>query len=226
MAKYAIGKSTAELYLREYKEANGIPIVNGTNKMVSDRRGGWWIIQYRYAENSQQPSMIHVRNGTIDYNTGGEQLLDNSRNGGLAVNQDGTRIATTSQSQINVWDVAYNDDGSFASITPAFEITKDTIHSGLGASSNDVAFDPAGNLYYVSNTSERLVVIGLPKTDNSFVTQARSALSIPLPSVPTDVDIQTDEKSLTPKARKFIRNGQLFIEHNGHLYNIRGELIR
>ena len=36
MAKYAIGKSTAELYLREYKEANGIPIVKSALTPSSD----------------------------------------------------------------------------------------------------------------------------------------------------------------------------------------------
>ena len=35
-----------------------------------------------------------------------------------------------------------------------------------------------------------------------------------------------DSEGVKVKSEKFIRNGQLFIEHNGHLYNIRGELIR
>ena len=233
MLRYDIGTSTSwtakPSAVAFNNQANGAPLVNLTLKMVSDRRGGWWIIQYRFAENSQEPSMIHVRDGVVDYNTGGEQLLDNSRNGGLAVNQDGTRIATTSQSQINVWNVTYKEDGSLDEITPAFEITKDTIHSGLGASSNDVAFDPAGNLYYVSNTSERLVVIGLPKADNSFVTPARSSFVIPLPqnSVPTAVDEwPSEETQQTPKARKFIRNHQLIIERDGKQYDAFGRPIQ
>ncbi len=187
MLRYDIGTSTiwqdAPSAVAFANKSNGQPLVNMTLKMVADKKGGWWIVQYRYAENSKEPSLIHVRNGAIDYNTGGEQLLDNSRNGGLAVNYDGTRIATTSQSQINVWNVTYDANGAFESIVPAFEITANDI-SGLGTSSNDVAFDPAGNVYYVSNTSERLVVIGLPKADNSFVTPARSIYTISLPTEP------------------------------------------
>lgn len=164
--------------------ANNGLLVNNILDIVSDRHNGFWIIQHRYAEKSDEPSLIHVLNGAVDYNSGGEQLLENSKNGGLAVNMDGTRIATTSNSQINVWNVSYNADGSLTEITSAFEITANDI-SGLAESSNDVAFDPAGNIYYVSNTSERLVVIGLPKADNSFVTPARSIYTIPLPDEPT-----------------------------------------
>lgn len=230
MLRYDIGESTSwdqkPSAVAFNNAANDTPIVNWTLKMVSDQHGGWWIIQYRYAENSQQPSLIHVQNGLIDYNTGGEQLLDNSRNGGLAVNQDGSRIATTSQQQINVWDVTYKEDGSFESISPAFEITKDTI-SGLGASSNDVAFDPAGNLYYVSNTSERLVVIGLPKAENSFVTAARSVFTIPLPvnSIPTAIDSDPSDLSGS-STRKFIKDGQLFIKRDGRIYTVTGQLVQ
>ncbi|MBQ7448373.1 MAG: family 10 glycosylhydrolase [Paludibacteraceae bacterium] len=172
--------------------ANNSPLVNNVLNVVSDRHGGWWIIQHRFAETSLEPSLIHVVNGTIDYNTGGEQLLENSRNGGLAVNYDGTRIATTSQSQINVWDVTYDNNGHLTEISPAFEITATDI-SGLGESSNDVAFDPAGNIYYVSNTTERLVVIGLPKTDNTFLTPARSIYPIVLPDQPESVDVKITE---------------------------------
>lgn len=173
--------------------ANGNPLVNTTLQPVSDRHGGFWIVQYRYAETSLEPSLIHVVNGAIDYNTGGEQLLDNSRNGGLAVSSDGARIATTSDSQINVWDVEYDAEGRLTSITPAFEITKNDIPTGLGANSNDVAFDPAGNIYYVSNTSERLVVIGLPKADNSFITPARSSLTIPLPAEVPAIEVNVTQ---------------------------------
>ena len=197
MLRYDIGTATTwngrPSAVEFSNAANGSPIVNFTLNLAPDRRGGWWIVQNRYAENSLEPSMIHVRNGVIDYNTGGEQLLDNSRNGGLAVSSDGTRLATTSDTQINIWNVSYTDEGAFSSITPAFEITKTDIPSGLGANSNDVAFDPAGNIYYVSNTSERLVVIGLPKSDNTYLTPARSSLVIPLPAEPATVEAVATE---------------------------------
>ncbi len=196
LLRYDIGSatswSTAPSAVVFNNAANNSPLVNNIVKPVSDLHGGWWIIQHRYAETSQEPSLIHVLNGAVDYNTGGEQLLENSNNGGLAVNYDGSRIATTSQSQINVWDVTYDNDGHLTAITPAFEITSSDI-SGLGTSSNDVAFDPAGNIYYVSNTSERLVVIGLPKTNNSFTTPARNIYTIPLPAEAPTMDVVVTE---------------------------------
>ncbi len=196
LLRYNIGESTAWSTAPSAvifnNHANSSPIVNNVLNVVSDLHGGWWIIQHRFAETSAEPSMIHVLNGAIDYNTGGEQLLENSKNGGLAVNYDGTRIATTSQSQINIWDVTYDSNGHLTAITPAFEITDKDI-SGLAESSNDVAFDPAGNIYYVSNTSERLVVIGLPKTDNRFITPARSVFAIPLPAVAPAMNVLITE---------------------------------
>lgn len=200
MLRYDIGNAstwtTAPSAVEFANKANSKPLVNNVLNVVSDLHGGWWIIQHRFAETSLEPSMIHVRNGAIDYNTGGEQLLENSKNGGLAVNYDGSRIATTSQSQINVWDVTYHPDGSFESISPVAEITASDI-SGLDTSSNDVAFDPAGNLYYVSNTSERLVVIGLPKAENHFVTPARSEYTIPLPAASSVLVTEWEQSGLT-----------------------------
>ena len=172
--------------------ANGSPLVNNVLNVVSDLHNGWWIIQHRFAETSQEPSLIHVLNGAVDYNSGGEQLLENSKNGGLAVNFDGSRIATTGQNQINIWDVTYDAEGHLTDISPAFEITASDI-SGLGESSNDVAFDPAGNIYYVSNSTKRLVVIGLPKTNNSFITPARAAFTIPLPDEAPALDVLVTE---------------------------------
>ena len=172
-------------------ENNGM-IVNNVLNVVSDLHQGFWIIQHRFAETSENPSLIHVLNGTTDYNSGGEQLLENSKNSGLAVNYDGTRIATTSQSQINIWNVTYDAEGHVTDISTAAEITSNDI-SGLSEYSNDVAFDPAGNVYYVSNSSERLVVIGLPKEDNSFVTPARSVYTIAMPDEPTPVSVTVTE---------------------------------
>lgn len=186
MLRYDIGTATtwnkAPSAVEYSNYSNGHLTVNNVLNLAPDMRGGWWIMQNRYAETSQNPALIHVKNGVVDYNSGGEQLINNSQNGGLAVNIDGSRIATTGPSQINVWDVTYDTNGHISGINSAVEITTKQITSGLGANSNDVAFDAAGNLYYVSNTSERLVVIGLPKTDNSHITPARSTSIITLPS--------------------------------------------
>jgi len=50
MAKYGIGKSTAELYLREYKEANGIPIVKSASILSSD---GALLLQSKSPESTE-----------------------------------------------------------------------------------------------------------------------------------------------------------------------------
>ena len=46
----------------------------------------------------------------------------------------------------------------------------------------------------------------------------------PEPPVPTDIDEINHKSKITN--HKYIKNGLLFIEHNGHLYNAQGLLIK
>ena len=187
--QYNIGTATSWLQAPSavvYERAVHKLLINTNNNLAPDGRDGWWISQYRAAETVAEPCLIHFNGKEVDFHTGNELLIKNSRNSGLAVSADGSRVATSSTSEINVWDVTYNEDGNVASFTKVFNITNSI--GGLGSNSNDLAFDAAGNLYYVSNSSERLVAVSLPKIDNSYTTIAPSKHAIELTGTGTSID--------------------------------------
>lgn len=184
LLKYNIGEASSWAQAPSgfaFKNLNGF-VVNGNVDIAPDGNDGWWIMQYRYAEKLNEPALIHVNaDGTPDFTTGAELLIGNSFNGALGVSADYGRIATSSSAGIAVWDVIFDADGHVEGLNLAHQIDKG-VFAGIGTKVNDIAFDPAGNLYYVCSNTERLVGLGLPKTDNSFVTPAPSAQTIALPS--------------------------------------------
>ena len=148
--------------------ANGHKHLNMTVNIAPDGRGGWWISQYRAADQEGVPSLVHIgTDGMIDFNSGKTPLLlENSERGGLAVSADGSRVAMGCKNEIKILDVVYNENGvpamtKFYSIQPA-----------LGTNTNSLAFDAAGNVYAVSNSGERLGAWALPKAENTFTTPA------------------------------------------------------
>lgn len=182
--KYNIGEASSWSQKSSgcaFDNKNGF-VVNGNVDIAPDGNGGWWIMQYRYAEKLNEPALIHVdAGGTPDFTTGAELLIGNSFNGALGVSADYRRIATSSSTGIAVWDVIFDVEGHVEGLNMVCRIENDVL-TGIGTKVNDIAFDPAGNLYYVCSNTERLVGLGLPKTDNSFLTSAPSVQTIALPS--------------------------------------------
>lgn len=158
-----------------YDRSQHLLLINTNINIAPDGRGGWWFTQYRATETKAEPCLVHFNGTAVDFHSGTDLLIGNGRNAGLAVSPDGSRLATTGPSAIYIWDVTYNEAG-VPSITRAHTISGSSF--GLGASSNDVAFDWAGNVYYVSNSSERLSVIALPKAENSAVTPGKASQTI------------------------------------------------
>lgn len=158
-----------------YDRSQHLLLINTNINIAPDGRGGWWFTQYRATETKAEPYLVHFNGTAVDFHSGTDLLIGNGRNAGLAVSPDGSRLATTGPSAIYIWDVTYNEAG-VPSITRAHTISGSSF--GLGASSNDVAFDWAGNVYYVSNSSERLSVIALPKAENSAVTPGKASQTI------------------------------------------------
>ena len=158
-----------------YDRSQHLLLINTNINIAPDGRGGWWFTQYRATETKAEPCLVHFNGTAVDFHTGNDLLIGNGRNAGLAVSPDGTRLATTGPSEIYIWDVTYNEAG-VPSIKKVHTISGSSF--GLGASSNDVAFDWAGNVYYVSNSSERLSVIALPKAENSAITPGKADQTI------------------------------------------------
>jgi len=208
-----------------YNDAlNGNLQQNMNSCMAPDGRGGWWISQNRAEDAVLIPSLIHVgADGVLNFNSGKTPtLIENSVSGGMAVSYDGTRLAMGCKDEVKVFDVTYSETG-----VPA--LTR--IHSikpAMGANTAGISFDRAGNVYVISNSSERLGVWALPKLDNQFVTLAPSAQVITILRTGDDQLMNPDELiTLFPNpAVNFVT-----IESSGKemetiaLYDLKGRLI-
>jgi N-acetylmuramoyl-L-alanine amidase len=158
-----------------YNDAlNGNLQQNFNSCIAPDGRGGWWISQNRAEDTALIPSLIHVgADGMVDFNSGRTpSLVENSVAGGLAVSHDGTRLAMGCRDEVKIFAVSYTEAGvpvlaRLHSIKPA-----------MGVNTAGLSFDRAGNVYVISNSSERLGVWALPKVNNQFVTPAPSSQAI------------------------------------------------
>lgn len=137
----------------------------GTN-ICYDNRGGIWYCQYRGAPTASQPSLVYISS------TGEQKYLDitNPRGGGgVRFNPDFTQIAiASSASTFSIYNISYASDN-----TPTLdEVTR--ITHGMGTNINDIAWDLANNIYAVSNSGEVFKAFSIPRTDNTFATEAAS----------------------------------------------------
>ncbi len=154
--------------------ANGNLQQNMNSCIAPDGLGGWWISQYRATDAATIPSLIHIgTDGMVNFNSGvTPTLIGNSFTGGMAVNYEGTVLAMGCQDEVKVFAITYSATGvptltRLHSIKPA-----------MGSNTPGISIDRAGNVYVISNTSERLGVWALPKVDNMFVTPAPASQKI------------------------------------------------
>ena len=180
LLRYDIGNITAPWKTAPsavvYNDAlNGNLQQNMNSCIAPDARGGWWISQYRASDSKQIPSLIHVNTaGMADFNSGETpELIVSSYTGGMAVTEDGNRVAIGGpQDEVRVFDVTYSESG-----IPGLKLAY-TIKPAMGSNTVGISFDKAGNLYIISNSSERLGVWALPKAENTFTTPAPSVQTI------------------------------------------------
>jgi hypothetical protein len=147
---------------------------NFNSTIVPDGRGGWWISQYRATDAATIPSLIHVKEGVVDFNSGSTGLIGSSYQGGMAVSVDGKWLAIGATSgTVKVFEIAYDATTGAPTLTEIHSIPTE-----VGAYAIGVAFDAAGNLYAIDNNKERLRVYALPKSANTFTTPAQTAYNI------------------------------------------------
>lgn len=141
---------------------------NYNSSIAPDGRGGWWISQYRFEDAATIPSLIHVdATGKLTFNSGKSPLLiGNSVMGGMAVHPDGKRLAMGCSNEVKVFEVKFDSLG-----VPSLKLMH-SIKPAMGSNTVGLSYDLAGNLYVISNTSERLGVWAMPKAVNRFVTSA------------------------------------------------------
>lgn len=209
-----------------YNDAlNGNLQQNMNSCIAPDGRGGWWISQYRAEDAVAIPSLIHVGiDGMVNFNSGKTPtLIGNSSEGGMAVSTDGTKIAMGCNDEVKVFSIVYSETGvptltRLHSIKPA-----------MGAKTVGIAYDRAGNLYVISNSSERLGVWAMPKADNQFTTFAPSTSKLVLTYTGVEKIQNTIEQLSTypnPVVNQLnIDAGSANIDQVS-IFSLKGELIR
>ena len=158
-----------------YNDAHNGNLQQNMNSCIApDGRKGWWISQYRGTDAEAIPSLIHVdEKDSVDFNSGKTPtLIANSYTGGMAVNYDGTRLAMGCNNQVKIFSVTFSED-SIPGLTLLHSITP-----AMGANTAGLAYDRAGNLYVISNSSQCLGAWSFPKSDNTFVTPAPAKQNI------------------------------------------------
>lgn len=204
---------------------NGNLQQNMNSSIAPDGRGGWWISQYRAEDAAPIPSLIHVGlDGMVDFNSGKTPLLiENSLTGGMAVNPAGNLLAMGCKDEVKVFSITFSETGvptltRLHSIKPA-----------MGTNTVGISFDRAGNLYVLSNTSERLGVWAMPKSDNQFTTFAPSTQKLTVTysgveSVQNSIDnIRTYPNPVVNQLS--IDAGSANIDQVS-IFNLKGELVR
>jgi hypothetical protein len=105
----------------------------------------------------------------------------------MAVSFDGKMLAMGCNNEVKIFHVSFSDSG-IPSLTRLY-----SIKPAMGTNTAGLAFDRAGNVYVISNSSERLGVWSLPKVENTFTTPAPSSEKLDVISeVP---QVEASEKS-------------------------------
>lgn len=157
---------------------------SGTN-LCYDNRGGLWYCQYRDAPSAAQPALVYVNAQGV------EKYIDitNARGGGgIRFNHDFTQIAISSSlTTFSIYDISYSSDNT-PTLTERIRITH-----GMGKNINDIAWDRANNIYAVSNNGECLKAFSIPRTNNSFATEAASQYAFTIER--TEPDLSDNEEA-------------------------------
>jgi len=159
------------------KQMSASEIIVATSSFVPCGNGGWWLAQNRAGAGESSWMYLNASGvRTLDFRRADAETQVNR--GAIAYCQDRNLLAVGTN-PIRVYNVIWTDGvptlGTFMTI-PAGGINVDGLE-----------FDPAGNLYFVSSTVERLRGFALPNATaagNTFTTQAPASQKITIgPSV-------------------------------------------
>lgn len=137
----------------------------GTN-ICYDNIGGIWYCQYRQSPSSTYPSLVYI-------SPDGTELYKDETNprggGGIRFSPDFTQIAiASSATTFSIYNISY-DSNNVPTLDEQVRITH-----GMGTNINDIAWDLANNIYAVSNSGEVMKAFSIPRTNNTFSTEAAS----------------------------------------------------
>jgi hypothetical protein len=176
-------------------------LVNDAITLVSDGRGGFWILQNRSADATARPSLTHINaNGAADWKSGSAstQIIGGGARGAMALNQDGNLMAVCSNKHVIFYSIAYDGAG-----IPTLTLVEEYDIDINGTNIEALAFDVAGNVYVTSASTERFYVYAMPKAGdgpNTVITPAPLASVL---AVINDTGIDTPAYGKTVKSVQY-----------------------
>jgi len=202
---------------------------NADNAICGDGRGGLWIAQHR-AQIDVYSILTHINAaGEIDFKvvpTSDEEVKalfpstngQPSYRGQLDYNTNEDILAFGGNRVVSLFKVTYDAETGVPSLVRLMQ----TNVFGTKAATNidGVAFDFAGNVYFLNATTERMYAYGVPTDANEVVVPAKSSLKV------SSTATAIDETIAPVKAQKIFRGGQILIIRDGKIYNMMGQIVR
>ena len=167
--EYNLGTATTWSATPSKTILSGKYMINYTGDQVAyDAEGGVWFCQHQGTAKEDYPSLVHInKNGVEDY----KEVVNNRMAGGIRFNADFTKViiagvaeGTKNSKKATVYAVSKDTNGKPV-LTQEAVIDMATLGNNL----NDFAWDYAGNLYGVSNSSEKIAVWAMPHSSEDAV---------------------------------------------------------
>ena len=167
--EYNLGTATTWNSAPSTTILSGKYMINYTGDQVAyDAEGGVWFCQHQSTAKEDYPSLVHInKNGVEDY----KEVVNNRMAGGIRFNADFSKViiagiadGTKNSKKATVYAVSKDANGKPV-LTQEAVIDMATLGNNL----NDFAWDYAGNLYGVSNSSEKIAVWALPHSSDDVV---------------------------------------------------------
>ena len=176
-----------------YKMVDGAPVkfvehnnwgwTDDRNSIVSDGRGGLWVVQNitNLTTNSKSEDMLtHInKDGVVDLSVNKNATAEligmmpaKSNRGHVAYYEKDEVLAIGGDAGVTLYHVTYTEDGP--------ELEKWMVVSIEGSNVDGLAFDYAGDLYVMTGSKERFYKFALPTADNTCTTPAPKAQVIVL----------------------------------------------
>lgn len=170
LQKYAIGDMSTPFSGAPVNIPTGSYTINKgvATYMVADKKGGFWVSQYRGGQVATYPALMHFNEaGEVDFS---KAYWDGARNYSFAINESQTKLVAASGSTLYVNDLSYDANG-VPSLTENTTIAVADVVNPYA-----LAFDAADNLYLGCSTGV-FWGMAMPKTTNSYETKAIGAFS-------------------------------------------------
>ena len=168
--EYNLGTATEWATAPSKALVEGKYACNYTGTQVEyDNEGGFWIASHRGSATDANPGLVHInKDGKEDR----KYVWSYVQQAGIRFNKDFTKLVVAG---VNGGSTAGTKKATVYTITKdgsgAPELTEEVVidMATLGYNLNDFAWDYAGNLYGVSNSSEKIAVWAMPHSDEDVV---------------------------------------------------------